>query len=30
MREQHVAFRDNYIGKQRSQLGWAIFVGHKG
>ena len=28
-RERHVAFRDNYIRKQRSQLGWAIFAGRR-
>jgi SAM-dependent methyltransferase len=29
MGERHVVFRDNYIRKHRSQLGWAIFVGRK-
>jgi hypothetical protein len=27
--ERHVSFRDNYIRKQRAELGWAIFVGRK-
>jgi SAM-dependent methyltransferase len=30
IREQHVCFRDNYIRKQRAELGWAIFAGRKG
>jgi len=29
MRRQHVFSRDNYVRKQRAQLGWAIFVGRK-
>ena len=29
IRDQHVSYRDNYIRKQRAQLGWAIFVGRK-
>ena len=29
IREQHVSFRDNYVRKQRAELGWAIFAGRK-
>jgi SAM-dependent methyltransferase len=29
IRERHDSFRDNYIRKQRADLGWAIFVGRK-
>jgi SAM-dependent methyltransferase len=29
IREQHVGFRDNYLRRQRAQLGWAIFAGRR-
>jgi SAM-dependent methyltransferase len=29
IREQHVSFRDNYVRRQRAELGWAIFAGRK-
>jgi SAM-dependent methyltransferase len=29
IREQHVSFRDNYLRRQRAELGWAIFAGRK-
>jgi SAM-dependent methyltransferase len=29
IREQHVAFRSDYVSSQRARLGWAIFAGRK-